>query len=116
MRTPEKTQPWDPKAVVDRVNRARGNYLARTGREVDWPDFAKRLSWAASTITDVKSAKRPLRVAELGVIGQMLDADPGGLAFGDASRSTAPESYDAEPYVRPADEAHPEKKKPRKAG
>ena len=79
----EEPQPWQPQAVVDRVNRARGNYLTRTGKELDWPDFAKSCAWAPSTVTDVKSAKRPLRVAELGVIAKLLGVRPGYLAFND---------------------------------
>ena len=76
-------QPWDPQQVVERINRARGDYLKRTGADRSWLDFAKRLRWKPSTQTDVKKGKRPLRISEVAEIARHLDVRPGYLAFGE---------------------------------
>lgn len=70
-------------AMVARVNRARGAFLERTGKDVRWTDLARLCSWKPSTATDVKLGKRPLRVLEVAQIAWALGARAGFIAFGE---------------------------------
>lgn len=78
---PAPPQPWEPQQVIERVNRARGEYLRRTGEDFGWRHIAKLCGWEPSTQTDAKKGKRPLRVAEIGVIAARLGVQAGYLAF-----------------------------------
>lgn len=75
-------KPWSPVEVAQRIERARGALLARTGREVKWADIGRLLRWSSSaTASEAKSGTRPLRVEEIGEIAQLLECSAGWLAF-----------------------------------
>lgn len=74
--------PWAPEAVLERINAARGDYLTRTKRDMDWGDIGRALGWKPATVTDVKKG-RPLRLAEVGLLAQLLGVSPGWIAFGE---------------------------------
>jgi len=75
--------PWHPDEVVKRVNVARGRYLATQGRDLSWAELGRPVRWAASTITEIKAGRRPIRVFEVGEIARVLGVSPGWLAFGE---------------------------------
>lgn len=84
---------WAPEAVANRVDRARGALLARTGKSLLWADIARRLQWASSaTAAEVRAGRRPLRVAEIGEIAQLLECSPGWLAFGEGVMRWTPDT------------------------
>lgn len=83
-KTPEEQEAERNALVIDRVNRARGDYLARTGQDVKWIDIGRRLGWnSPTTASDVKLGKRALRVDEIREIAELLGASPGWIAFGE---------------------------------
>lgn len=91
----EEPQLWDPQQVIARINRARGDYLSRTGREIGWKEVAKLLKWSPSTQTDVTKDEepRPLRLREVALIARLLEVRAGWLAFGeDPVRDAPPET------------------------
>jgi hypothetical protein len=78
---PPPPQPWEPQQVIERINRARGDYLTRTGEEFGWKEIGRFLGFEPSTQTDVKKGKRPFRVAELGRLAAKMGVRAGYLAF-----------------------------------
>ncbi len=85
-------RPWDSEAVAKRVDRARGALLARTGSSILWSDIGRSFAWASATVTEVRAGRRPLRVAEIGEIAQLLDCSPGWLAFGEGVMRWTPDT------------------------
>jgi transcriptional regulator with XRE-family HTH domain len=52
-------------------------------KEIGWAEIARALGFKPSTVTDIKRADRPLRLAEVWEIAHLLGVRPGWLAFGD---------------------------------
>lgn len=83
---------WDSEEVAKRVDRARGALLARSGKSLLWSDIGRSFGWASATVTQVRTGRRPLRVAEVGEIARLLDCSPGWLAFGEGVMRWTPDT------------------------
>lgn len=80
--------------LLDRLNRARGAYLARTGKEVEWKDLAEAAGLGLSSMTDVTSLNRKVTIADaiafadyLGVEFAWLAAGRGPMIAGDERKA-----------------------------
>lgn len=75
------TPQWADSQIVERINRARGGLLQRSGREVSWADLGRALHWLPSTTTAAKQGTRGFRIGEIAEMAALLDCSPGWLAF-----------------------------------
>ena len=68
--------------LLDRLNRARGAYLARTGKEVEWKDLAEAAGLGLSTMTDVTNLNRKVTIADAIAFADYLGVEFAWLAAG----------------------------------
>lgn len=80
---------WEIADILQRVERARGAHLARTGQEVRWSVIGRALAWPSSTTSDVRTGRRALRIPEIGAIAALLQCSAGWLAFNEGTAPAA---------------------------
>lgn len=78
-------KPYHPAEVVRRLNAAREKFRAETGHDMGWGAISRALNWSSAVAADVRTARRPIRVYELGELALLLCVSAGWLAFGEGS-------------------------------
>lgn len=78
-----------PKAIVGRVDRARGAYLDRTGRELTWSQIGAALGLGQTSYWELENGVRKFAVWELLVVAKLLGVRAGWLAFDEQPRTNA---------------------------
>jgi hypothetical protein len=90
----------DP-ALLDRLNRARGAYMARTGKEVQWKDLAEAAGLGLSTMTDITTLDRRVTIADAAAFADYLGVEFAWLALGRGPMTVSqPTAESAAPEVR----------------
>jgi hypothetical protein len=79
----------DP-ALLDRLNRARGAYMARTGKEVQWKDLAEAAGLGLSTMTDITTLDRRVTIADAAAFADYLGVEFAWLALGRGPMTAQP--------------------------
>ena len=85
-------------ALLDRLNRARGAYLERTGKDVELQELAKAAGLGASTMTDIMTLDRRVTIADALAFADYLGVEFAWLAAGRGPMRAPPVS-DREGHV-----------------
>jgi hypothetical protein len=89
--------------LLDRLNRARGAYLARTGKDVEWKDLAEAAGIGLSTMTDITTLDRKVTITDAAAFADYLGVEFAWLAIGRGPMTVSPQveaGPAAEPVVR----------------